>query len=466
MNTTEGLVVSFLRSPSRRECEAYPVRFTIRRRKDSPMTHRRRPLLIMYALLVIAPVEVQRAALPATAQPGPPTVVYRSESFERTTGQPNAFQATFPACDSTSVHRLLVENGPQGARRVSSGTVIVNGTVVIDPSDLHSQNGELVRSISLLPENTLELRLGGGPGGQVRITVDGYPRCGLHVRITAPPSGATLPNPATLVQGELESAAPATLRLLVAVPFNGTTLESAVPVEVYRGRFAAWVPLTAGVVQVKAVATDDVGRTAEDVIQLAVAASPQARPSRPEITPTVGFAPLTVTIEGRPASDPDVDLFDVDLDGDGQPDLRRADFAASPHQRTHTFPTEGLYIVTVTMRDGTTGETLSSQVPISVIPRPDVAVIWDSFRAALGRGDVDGALRFVADGARERYRRALLDLAPDLPAVAATLQDVTVEVMEAEYAMASTLRTLDGNSEGFVISFLRDRDGVWRIASM
>ena len=76
----------------------------------------------------------------------------------------------------------------------------------------------------------------------------------------------------------------------------------------------------------------------------------------------------------------------------------KADFAAAPHQRTHTFPTEGLYIVTVTMRDGTTGETLTRQAPISVIPRPDVAAIWDSFRATLGRGDIDGALRFVADG--------------------------------------------------------------------
>ena len=429
------------------------------------MTRRCRPSLITSVLLVLALGEVQHAA-PAAAQKGPPTVVYRSESFERTTGQPNAFRVTFPACDTTSDYRLLVENGPQGARRVSSGTVVLNGKVVIDASDLHPQNGEIVRLISLLPENTLDLRLGGGPAGQVRITVDGYPGCGLHVRITAPPSGATLQHPATLVQGELESGAPATLRLLVTVPFNGTTLEAAVPVEVHRGRFAAWVPLTGGIVQVKAVATDDVGRTAEDLIQLAVAASPEVRPSRPEITPTVGFAPLTVTIEGRPASDPDVDLFDVDLDGDGQPDLRRADFAAAPHQRTYTFPTDGLYIVTVTMRDGTTGETLTGQVPISVIPRPDVAAIWDSFRAALGRGDIDGALRFVADGARERYRRALLDLAPDLPAVAATFRDVTVEVVEAEYAMASTLRTLDGVTEGFLISFLRDRDGVWRIASM
>ena len=395
-------------------------------------------------------------------------MVYRSELFERTTGQPNRFQVTFPACrnDPTAQYQLRVENGPQGARRVSSGTVIVNGAAVIDPSALNQQNGDIVRSISLLLQNTLALRLGGGPGGQVRITVEGNPQCGLQVRITAPSSGATLQYPATLVQGELESAGPATLRLLVAVPFNGTTVESAVPVAVHRGRFAAWVPLAAGIVQVKAVATDDAGRTGEDVIQLAVTASPEARPSRPEITPTVGFAPLTVTIEGRPASDPDIDLFDVDLDGDGRPDLRRADFVAAPHQRSHTFPTEGLYIVTVTMRDGTTGETLTGQVPISVIPRPDVAAVWDSFRAALGRGDIDGALRFVADGARERYRRVLLDLGPDLPAVAATFRDVTVQVVEAEYAMASTLRTLDGITEGFLVSFLRDRDGIWRIASM
>ena len=60
----------------------------------------------------------------------------------------------------------------------------------------------------------------------------------------------------------------------------------------------------------------------------------------------------------------------------------------------------------------------------------------------------------------------LLDLGLALPAVAATFREVTVQVVEAEYSMASTLRTLDGITEGFIISFLRDRDGVWRIASM
>ena len=66
------------------------------------MTRRCRPSLITSVLLVLALGEVQHAA-PAAAQKSPPTVVYRSESFERTTGQPNAFRVTFPACDTTSV---------------------------------------------------------------------------------------------------------------------------------------------------------------------------------------------------------------------------------------------------------------------------------------------------------------------------------------------------------------------------
>ena len=100
---------------------------------------------------------------------------------------------------------------------------------------------------------------------------------------------------------------------------------------------------------------------------------------------------------------------------------------------------------------------LVSRMPINVIPRPDLPAIWNGLRAALA---------YVADEARERYRRVFEDLRGDLPAVAATLQDITPLVVRPRYTTGSSTRLRAGAAEAFLVSFVRDRDGIWRIAGM
>ncbi|MGH2651041.1 MAG: hypothetical protein ACRDHK_07520, partial [Actinomycetota bacterium] len=232
------------------------------------------------------------------------------------------------------------------------------------------------------------------------------------------------------------------------------------------GRFAAWVALAPGTMQFTALAADEYGRSGEGAVTVTVAPDlDDDRAPRPDVSPTQGFAPLTVTFGGGAAADPAVDLLDLDVDGDGQPDYHLADFATPPHQVTHTYVTDGLYLTSLVTREGATGRTITSRVPIHVMPLPDLATSWSAFRDALGRGDVDGALWFVALAARTRYQRVLEDLRPDLPAVAAALQDLTVLVVTPDYATASTLRTRNGTAEPFLVSFVRDADGIWRIAS-
>jgi hypothetical protein len=404
------------------------------------------------------------ASAQATVDPG---VVFQSHVLERTVGAPNVHRVSFWTCDTAGSYRLIVENGVDGSRRVSSGRVLLNGVPVITESDLNQQVARVVRAVALAVDNTLEVRLMGGPGGRFRLTVEGYRHC-LSVRITAPVPGAVLTEPATVVEGELATTGTPGVQLRLLLPIRGQTLETVVPAQVNGRRFAAWVPLAPGTVQVVALATDDTGRTAEDAVSVRFEPDPpdNDRAAMPEVSPTVGFAPLTVTFGGELATDPDVDRLEWDVDGDDQAEFRLPDFLTPSRQVTYTYAVEGLYVARMQAHHAPTGQTLSARVPINVIPRPDLGAIWNGFRTALSRGDAEGALRSIALEERDRYRRVLSSLGPDLGALAAELQSLTPAVVQPGYATGTTIRVRDGVAEGVVVHFLRDADGLWRIAGL
>jgi hypothetical protein len=289
----------------------------------------------------------------------------------------------------------------------------------------------------------------------------------LAIRITAPATGSVLHEPSTLVQGEVSGADATGVTLTMPTSIQGQLIDLPLPVEVNNGRFAGLVGLAPGTVQLIARATDPSGQSAQDSIIVSFQPDPpdydQAVP--PDVSPTVGFAPLTVTFGGTEAADPAVTGLDLDVDGDGQPDFTLVNFATPPYQVTYTYRTEGLYTATMVVRDQT-GQSRTTRVPINVLAVPDLLPIWDAFRNALGRGDVDTAAGFVALEARERYRRVFDDLRADLPSIAAALGAITPDIVSPDYATASLTRVRDGVSEGFLIHFLRDGDGVWRIVSM
>jgi hypothetical protein len=405
---------------------------------------------------------------PASSQmPLEPEVVFRSDVLERTPGAPNVHRVHFGTCDTAGSYQLIVENGVEGARRISSGRVLLNGVPVVTESNLNQQVARVVRTVALAVDNTLEIQLAGGSGGRFRITVEGYRHC-LGVRITAPAPGAVLTDPAVVVEGEIETTGIAGVQLRLLLPVRGQTLEAIVPAQVNGKRFAAWVPLAPGTVRIAALATDDTGRTAEDEVSVRLEPDPpdNDRVGMPEVSPTVGFAPLTVAFDGELATDPDIDRLEWDVDGDGRAEFRLPDFLTPSRQVAYTYAIEGLYVARMLAHHAPTGRTLSARVPINVIPRPNLGTIWNGFRAALARGDIEGALRSIALEERDRYRRALDGLGSDLGALAAELRSLTPAVVQPGYATGTTIRVRDGVTEAVVVHFLRDADGVWRIAGL
>lgn len=272
----------------------------------------------------------------------------------------------------------------------------------------------------------------------------------LRVRITEPPDGATVAEGPLLVRGVVEGA-----HGDVGVTVNG------VPAAVSGGTWAAMVGVGSGTTGLNAAARTLAGATARHTIGLRVVALPEA-PFALEATPTAGMAPLVVSFTVRGG---DVVQVELDADGDGLADITAATLAGW----TFTYTRPGLYVARATVTDAT-GARNVARAPVEVLDRAAVDALltgrWAALRAALARGDVEAAVSLVADGAKDRYRRAFNDLGPDLPTVAAALRDLVFVTSDGVLAEYATTLDRDGGTFVHFVYFMRDHDGVWKIVAM
>ncbi len=272
----------------------------------------------------------------------------------------------------------------------------------------------------------------------------------LRVRITEPLDGATVAEGPLLVRGVVEGAGGD-----VGVTVNG------VPAAVSGGTWAAMVGVGSETTGLTATARTLAGATAQHTVGLRVVAAPEG-PFALEATPAAGMAPLIVSFTLRGG---DVTQVELDADGDGLADLT----APTLDGWTFTYTRPGLYIARATVTDAT-GARNVILAPVEVLDPAAVDALllarWAALRAALARGDVEGAVSIVADGARDRYRRAFNDLGPDLPAVAARLRDLVFVGNDGTLAEYATTLDRDGGTFVHFVYFMRDHDGLWKIVAM
>ncbi|MFN8544252.1 MAG: hypothetical protein U0807_08595 [Candidatus Binatia bacterium] len=272
-------------------------------------------------------------------------------------------------------------------------------------------------------------------------------------RITAPADGAIVGGGRIAVRGTVQGA-PA-----IGVAVNG------VPAAVSAGTFVAVdVPVAAGVNEISAVASVLVGEAATAAVSVTAEEVPPTltlSASRPS-----GIAPVTVTFDYSFGSDAKVQSLEMDFDGDGNPDLSTTD-ASAP--LVHEYASPGIYVATLRLADFD-AQTWDASTIVVIQDGIEVDTmfkgLWDGMNTALLAGDTAGALTFVAGGSRTRYGPVFEILLPHMPEIIASsspLQAVNISARFAEYAVT---RTIAGESRLFLIDFIRDADGVWRIASM
>jgi PKD repeat protein len=156
----------------------------------------------------------------------------------------------------------------------------------------------------------------------------------------------------------------------------------------------------------------------------------------------------------------------MDFDGDGSADLVSADPQVV---LKHTYTAPGLYVAQLTATDNE-GSTHTAQVVVEVVNATSVdamlIALWDGMNSALVAGDKATALSFLTPGAQDKYGPVFDLLLSEMPGIVASysaLQRVAVSTDMGEYALN---RTIDGRNRLFLIYFLRDYDGLWRLDAM
>jgi hypothetical protein len=92
--------------------------------------------------------------------------------------------------------------------------------------------------------------------------------------------------------------------------------------------------------------------------------------------------------------------------------------------------------------------------------------MWSNMNTALVAGDTTTALTFLDSAAQQKYEpvwRALLPHMAEIVSSYSPVRGVEIGQNVAEYGVN---RTINGENRLFLIYFLRDATGVWRLAAM
>jgi len=254
------------------------------------------------------------AASSASSQNALDTTLFGPKQYVRNASTPLLQTDTFsvPSAIATPFQLRIVNGEANGAKRISSAWIKVNGVQVAGPADFGQKVASIERTVELGPNNTLEVRLASGPDGFLTITV-------LGTRVLPAPTALT-PNPLTIAAGasgnltatlapvpaspgalSVASANPAVASVPASVPFAAGQSQVAIPVA---GVAQGNTTVSASANGLSATATVQVTPAPSTVTNLAPAAL--------TITQGGGGA-LTVTISSAQPADTQVAVTSTNL---------------------------------------------------------------------------------------------------------------------------------------------------------
>lgn len=267
------------------------------------------------------------------------------------------------------------------------------------------------------------------------------------VVIDSPAPNAAIAGNTVIVRGRVVASAYA------GVMVNDTT--AAVDAA---GNFAVLVPLDAGANTLTATVTM-LDRTTI-TRSVSVSATGEASPFGVTVESETGLAPLTPVFT---VSNPNSVDATFTFDGYGPFPLP----AGTSSQVTLTYPA-GVFAADIVI--AANGWTFAH--PIVIESRDEAEMdrmfraLWTGMNDALVAGDKDTALHYLNDTAREMYGPVFDALLPRMPAIVGSyspLEQASITERIGEYAVTR----MDGDTKRlYLIYFLRDATGVWRVDGM
>lgn len=267
------------------------------------------------------------------------------------------------------------------------------------------------------------------------------------VTIASPVANAAIEGNTVVVRGRI-----------VAPAHSGVAVDDHTAAVDTAGNFAVLVPVAAGP-NALTVTVTTLDRTSV-TRSVSVSASGEPSPFAIDVSPATGFAPLTPVFT---VSNPNGVDATFTFDGYGPFALP----ARSRSQVTVTYPA-GVFVPEIVITAN--GWAFRQQVVIEARDEAEMdrmfRALWTGMNDALAAGDKETAMRYLNDSAQQKYGPVIEALMPRMPQIVASyspLAQASISEHIGEYAVTR----MDGETKRlYLIYFLRDATGVWRIDGM
>jgi ribosomal protein S30 len=270
----------------------------------------------------------------------------------------------------------------------------------------------------------------------------------LTLVITSPSNGATINRSDVMVRGTVINA----MGNETGVTVNGKLAM------VFGSEFVAnHIPLEEGANTIEVVATDTEGNT----VTTTVVASGVIANQYINLTANTesGISPLEVVL----TIDSSLNLANASLTytGPGEAEF----LSTSLSEYTVKLTAEGIYYFTVSIISG--GTLYQDSMGIVVLSEAELDALlrgkWESMRNRLAIGDIEGALVFFHEDARQDYRDLFNVLSSMLSTIVQDMSDIQMIEYHGNAAIYDIQTSRDGIEYSFQLLFTKDSAGVWRI---
>ena len=183
-----------------------------------------------------------------------------------------------------------------------------------------------------------------------------------------------------------------------------------------------------------------------------------------------GPAPLTVNVTMTNRSVASFGRVEIDLNGDGVPDVTLTSLTNGQAIQSITFPAPGIYTLGFKVFDAGGALVFTTTRVVRAYGREElgytVVRVYTTLLDRLTTNNPAGAVRLFVGDAEQRYADAFGALAGTLPAVGAQLGDVVSGVIWEDLAELVIARGSGPSRKLFTVHLIRGSDGIWRVEDM
>jgi hypothetical protein len=280
--------------------------------------------------------------------------------------------------------------------------------------------------------------------------------------ITSPLQGANIDNDTVLVTGTL------TAPINTGVTVNGIVAH--LGGNPYGSEFAATVPLQTGNNSLTITATL---LNRKQLSQTLIISRSGDNLLNVTASPNQAFAPAEVEFTITDSGQTGIQMVELDYDGDNITD-RLITFdqilaGTLKNPITHTYTEPGLYqpVITIIDRDNNSHrEDLSISIQDKGQIDQIIRELWGSMNAALVAGNHGLATESITDSSMSGYSRIFYLLLPHMNSIVSGYTDIAAVDIGLTYGEYAVGEEIDGSSRIFLIQFMQDYKGVWRLEGM